>query len=317
MRIHRKGAAGAMILALLLLAGACGKSGGSSNKNAGGATTTSTAAKPSFVIASFNFGESDVLAQMYGQALAKAGYTVSYKKQLGTREIVEPALKNKDVDLIPEYLGNALDFLAKDQVAAGDDVATQATKLNTALQANGAIALTPSNATDGDVIAVTLATANRYSLQKISDLATKVPRGTLTMGGPSECETRTTCYKGLTDVYGIKFKSFKALDAGGKTTKTALDNTTVQVARLFSADPDIKTKHYVLLDDDKKIQLAGNIVPAIRADKATDEVKTILNRVSASITTDELIALDTKVYVDLADASVVARDFLNSKSLLS
>jgi osmoprotectant transport system substrate-binding protein len=315
MRIHRKGAAGAMILALLLMAGACGKSGGSSNNAGSGGSTSTTVAKPSFVIASFNFGESDILAQMYGQALAKAGYKVTYKSQLGSREIVEPALKAKDVDLIPEYLGNALDYLDATKVVAGDDVAAQATKLTAALQANGGVALTPSPATDGDVTAVTQATANKYHLTKISDLASQ-PAGTFTFGGPSECETRTTCYKGFTDVYKIKFKSFKAVDAGGKNTKKALDDNTVQVARLFSADPDIKTKSYVLLDDDKKIQLAGNIVPVLRSEKVSSEVKTILDKVSASINTEELITLDNKVYNDKADPATVARDFLTSKNLL-
>jgi osmoprotectant transport system substrate-binding protein len=202
-------------------------------------------------------------------------------------------------------------------VAAGDDVSAQATKLNAALHANGAIALTPSDATDGDVTAVTKANATRYNLTKVSDLA-KAPANTFTFGGPSECETRTTCYKGFTDVYGIKFKSFKPLDAGGKTTKTALDDNSVQVARLFSADPDIKTKNYVLLEDDKKIQLAGNIVPVLRADKATAEVKTILDKVSATLTTDDLIVLDGKVSgAAKIDASAAATAYLTSKNLLS
>jgi osmoprotectant transport system substrate-binding protein len=310
MRMRRKGVAGAIVAMLLLLLAACGDSGGGSKSS----DTTKPANKGSITIGSANFSENVLLANLYAKALGDAGYRTTVRANLGAREIIFPALEKGEIDLIPEYSGNALNFVATDQVKAGDDVKAQTQKLADAVKAKQLSVLEPSDASDGDVIVVTKATADKDHLSKISDLANV--SGSLTLGGPSECETRSTCFKGLQDTYALKNLKFKSLDAGGPITRSALEKGEIDVARLFSADPAIKEKGFVILDDDKHIQLTGNIVPVIRTDKVTADVTKILNKVSSTLTTDDLIAMNTKIDVDKQDPDQVAQDYLVSKGLI-
>jgi osmoprotectant transport system substrate-binding protein len=312
MRAIRTGTVGAIALVLAMVAGACGSGGGSaSSTTTTSAVTSTTKAKPAITIASANFSENEMLADMYGAVLEKAGYKVSYKLKLGAREVIEPALESGQVDFIPEYAGNYLSFL--DKTVGSLSVADTVAKLRTALSPKGISVLDPSTATDADAIAVTKDFASKNSLTKISDLS-KV-KTTLTLGGPPECATRVTCKVGLEQVYGLKV-NFKPLDADGPLTRAALDKGDIQLARVFTADADLKTKGYVVLEDDKHFQQAGNITPVIRTDKLDDEAKTLLNKVSAALTTDILIDLNKAVQVDKADAKATAEKFLKDKGLL-
>jgi osmoprotectant transport system substrate-binding protein len=119
----------------------------------------------------------------------------------------------------------------------------------------------------------------------------------------------------LQNVYGLHFKDFKALDAGGPLTKSALSSGQIDVARLFSSDEAIQIKGFTLLDDDKHFQLAGNIVPVIRTAAATDEVKSLLNSVSAALTQDDLVAINKAIDIDHADPGDQATAFIQAKCL--
>lgn len=137
----------------------------------------------------------------------------------------------------------------------------------------------------------------------------------LAFGGPPECQTRPTCLQGLETVYGVKFKEFKALDAGGPLTKAALSGGQIGVARLFTTDDAISSKGYLILDDDKHFQLAGNIIPVIGTAKATDEVKSLLNAVSKAMTQDDLVAINKAISTDHADPGDQATAFIQAKGL--
>jgi osmoprotectant transport system substrate-binding protein len=295
---------------LLFTAVACGDDSGGGTKS----SDTTTKAKGAVVVGSANFSENVLLANLYAKALEDAGYKTTVRANLGAREVIFPALEKGEIDMIPEYLGNVLAYVDKEAPKPGDDVDATVKKLTDALQPKQLSVLEPSEATDGDVLAVTKATADKYKLKKVSDLA-QVTK-TLKLGGPSECETRLTCFKGLTDVYGLKNIQLEKLDTGGPITKAALEKGDVDVARLFSADSAIKEKGFVILDDDKLIQLAGNVVPVIRTSKVDDEITKILNKVSSTLTTDDLIAMNTKVDVDKQDADKVAEEYLTDKGLI-
>jgi osmoprotectant transport system substrate-binding protein len=138
----------------------------------------------------------------------------------------------------------------------------------------------------------------------------------LVLGGPPECPTRTTCLLGLQQVYGLRFKDFKPLDTGGPLTKTALKNGDIQVARLFTSDEAISIDNFVVLVDDKHFQLAGNIVPVIRTDKATSDAKTALNKVSKALTTDDLMNLNKSLDIDKQEPADVAAKYARDKGLV-
>ena len=306
----RRGAAGAIVaLALLLTAAACGDDSGGGTDSA-----DTTEAKGSIVVGSANFSENVLLANLYAKALEEAGYKTTVRTNLGAREVIFPALEKGEIDLIPEYLGNALAFVAKDAGKPGDDVDATVTKLKEALTPKQLSLLTPSDATDGDIIAVSKATADKHNLKKISDLAPVAKD--LILGGPPECPTRITCGLGLEQVYGLKFKAFKALDTGGPITKSALEKGEVDLARLFSSDPAIKEKSFVVLDDDKFIQPAGNVVPVIRTEKVDADITEVLDKVASTLTTDDLIAMNKRIDVDKEDPDAVAQDYLVEKGII-
>jgi len=137
----------------------------------------------------------------------------------------------------------------------------------------------------------------------------------LSFGGPPECPKNAYCIPGLQRVYGITFASFKALDVGDALTYAALASGAVQVAEVFSTDGRIADQGLVVLQDDKHLQQADNVVPVIRKAKATPAVTQLINKVSALITTDGLTALNKKVTVDKADPPAVATTFLQTNGL--
>lgn len=299
----RAGAAGAMLLAVAMLAAACG-SGGSSKAAAKGTTSSIT-------IGSANFAENEVLADIYAGALRKAGVNVNTKLNLGAREIYEPALESGQIDMVPEYVGNYLVFL--DPSAPAMTLSQTVAKLKSVAAAKGLTVTDPSPATDADATAVTKATAAKDHLKNISDLKSYASQ--MVFGGPPECKTRITCLAGLEQIYGLHFKDFKALDAGGPLTKAALSNGDIQVARIFSSDEAIQLKGYVVLNDDKHFQLAGNIIPVIRTGKATANIVDVLNKVSAALNTTELQNLNKMVDIDHVDPSDAAKQFLTQQKL--
>jgi osmoprotectant transport system substrate-binding protein len=262
-------------------------------------------------VGSAGFSENVTLARIYGGALEKAGYKVSYKLKIGAREVVEPALESGQIDLVPEYVGNYLNFLDPSVNGLPLDQAT--TKLKTAAQAKGLTVLNPSDAADGDVVAATKDYVAKNSLSAISDLK-KLP-GPVSFAGPAECQTRPTCLLGLQSVYGLQVKFVSTgTDSGGPVTKAALDKGDAVIGRLFSTDSDLGKK-YTVLTDDKSFQLAGNIVPVVRSSKADDKLTQTLNKVSAALTTDKLTALDDQTDNQKQDPADVATKFLKDNNL--
>jgi osmoprotectant transport system substrate-binding protein len=274
-----------------------------------------TASKGTITVAGFNFAESSILAELYGQALAHSGYTVNYKLLLGTREVVAPAIKSGQIDLYPGYAATDLEYYNSGAgEATGDAVATTA-KLNTHLQPLGLQALTPSAAVDQNAFAVTKATQSKYNLTKLSDLA---PVGDqLVLGAGPECPTRPFCQPGLQNTYGIHFKSFKALDTDGPLTRAAFKNGTIQVGLVFSSDSDLNQLGLVVLQDDKHLENADNVVPIIRQKVATSDVTAILNKIDAGLTTADLVTMNGQVELLHQDADAVATAYLQQHNYFS
>jgi osmoprotectant transport system substrate-binding protein len=277
-------------------------------------------AKPTVKVGSFGFDESEVLQELYAGVLEANGYTIERHPRLGSREIVEPALVSGQLDLVGEYLATDEAFEAgKGSVpskATSDPAVTQ-----TALQA----LLTPKNLTvldfaanaiDTNGFVVTKATADKNKLAKMSDL--QPVAGTMVLGGPPECPQRPFCLLGLQGTYKLQFKDFKPLDAGGPLTVTALDSGDIDIGLLFTTDPNILLKNYVLLADDMKLQLADNIAPVVSTKLLTSaaDSKALLNSVTAKLTTADLTDMDKQVGIDHKDAKTVAVAYLKAKAII-
>jgi osmoprotectant transport system substrate-binding protein len=293
-----------LVAIVALVASACG--GGASGP------------KPTVKIGSTNFYEQGILAEAYAQILEANGYTVERKFNLGNREIVEPAIESGQIDIDAEYLATLLVFLDKTAKASTDPKATQ-TALQTVLDAKKLTVLDFAAATDQNGFVVTKDIQSKYNLKKLSDIASGSAQGQLVLGGPAECPSRPFCKVGLEGTYGIKFKDFKPLDAGGPLTVAALDGKQIDLGLLFTSDPTIVAKSFVLLEDDKHLQLSDNIAPLVRNDllaKDDGTIKKLLNSVSAKLSQDELNGMNKLVAVDKKDPKDVARDWLKRQGLV-
>ncbi|TME56689.1 MAG: ABC transporter substrate-binding protein [Chloroflexi bacterium] len=289
---------GASMVALALVTTSCGSTGGPSS---------SASPKGTITIASFNFSESIILAHIYGGALKNKGYTVKYRDKLGNREVVEPALENGQIDLYAGYAATDLTFVEKKQsvaLDAGGDAKVNVQKLNSLLSSKSIKALDPSPAVDQNAFAVTKAEADQNHLTKLSDLSSVASSWTL--GGPPECPQRQFCQLGLEQVYGLKFKAFKSLDAGGPLTFAALKQGAINIGLVFSSDGGITANNFVVLQDDKQLEQADNIVPLIRSAVANSEVTSLLNSIDAKLNTPDLTALNKSADVDKQDPADLA-----------
>jgi osmoprotectant transport system substrate-binding protein len=276
----------ALAVTSVLALSACG--GGGSNPLSGGGNNSGSSGSQ-VIVGSADFTESQLIASIYSQALQAKGVPVKEQFNIGSREVYMAALKDGSIDLVPEYSGALLSYLDPKSTAA----TTQAVSSELASKLPSGISmLTPSPAEDKDVVAVTQATADKYKLKTISDLAPVA--GELVLGGPPEWKTRVQGVVGLRDVYGLNFKDFVSLDAGGTLTMTALTNGQIQAGDLFSTDPGLLSNHLVALDDNKNLFAAENVVPVIKTAKQNDTVTKTLNDVAAKLTTQDLITMNAE-----------------------
>ena len=306
MRIRiRNRAVGAILVALALVVSACGDDGSGDGTKEG----------PTITVSSFNFGESLILGEIYAQVLEANGYPVSRTFNLGSRELVNPALKNGEIDLLVEYTGSLLTFEGGTPTPDPEET-YQA--LVAAVTDAGLVPLAYGPAEDKNGIVVTAETAAALSLSTVSDLAAY--NGTLVFGGPPECPERQYCLIGLQEVYGLEFTAFRPLDVGGPLTVAALEGGEIDVALLFTSDGVIAAKGFVLLADDLNLQPAENIVPVTTDEIIAaygDDLVALLDAVTAAITTAELSELNKSYGIDATDADTLAHDWLVANGFLS
>jgi osmoprotectant transport system substrate-binding protein len=295
-----------VLLTAVFAASACGGTG------TGGA-------KPTVTIGSTNFSEQLILGELYAQLLEANGYPVTRKFNLGNREIVFPALTSGQIDMEVDYLATLLSFVDKTATGSTDPKVTR-DLLQKALDPKSLTVLDYAPAVDQNGFAVTKATADKYKLAKLSDIAANA-QGQLVLGGPPECPSpqRPFCLPGLEKVYGIKFKDFKPLDAGGPLTVAALKGGQIDVGLLFTSDSAIAVNGFILLDDDKHLQLSDNVAPVVRNDllaKAGNDFKTLVNSVAPKLTTAELTAMNKQADVDKTDPKDIAKAWLKKQGLI-
>jgi osmoprotectant transport system substrate-binding protein len=194
------------------------------------------------VVGGANFTESTVLANIYADVLKAAGFDATVQ-EVGNRDVYLPALEQgSEIQAFPEYLSTLTEALNKQvngpdapQVASGDVQATLAAATPLAQQ-KGLVLGDPSKAADQNAFAVTTAFAKKLGVTKLSELSSKCGDGSLVLGGPAECPTRPFCQPGLEKTYGLKFASFRELDAGGPLTKAAITKGEVSMGLVFSSD---------------------------------------------------------------------------------
>ncbi|WP_171508975.1 glycine betaine ABC transporter substrate-binding protein [Mycolicibacterium fortuitum] len=283
--MHRKTLAFLAILLAVLLSGC-----GSANPLGGGPISGDL---KTVTVGSADFPESKILAEIYAQALEANDFQIRRQFGIGSRETYVPAVQDHSIDLIPEYTGNLLQYFDAEATATTPDEVLIA--LFKALPGDLSI-LSPSPAEDKDTLAVTAATAQRWNLKTIADLAAHSAE--VKVGAPSEFQTRQTGLVGLKARYGLDIApaNFVAIsDGGGPATVQALNSGAVTAANIFSTSPAIVQHHLVPLGDPENVFLAANVVPLVASQKMSNELKTVLDAVSAKLTTEALIELNIAV----------------------
>ncbi|KRD04934.1 glycine/betaine ABC transporter substrate-binding protein [Mycobacterium sp. Root265] len=263
---------------------------GSSNPLGGGEISGDL---KSITVGSADFTESKIIAEIYAQALEANDFTIKRQFGIGSRETYIPAVQDHSIDLIPEYTGNLLQYFDAQATATTSDAVLLA--LLKALPGDLSI-LYPSPAEDKDTLAVSEAIAREWNLKSIADLAKRSPE--VKVGGPSEFQTRQTGLVGLKEKYGLDIApaNFVAIsDGGGPATVQALTGGTVTAANIFSTSPAIEKNNLVVLEDPESVFLAANVVPLVASQKMSNTLKSVLDAVSAKLTTEALIQLNTSV----------------------
>ena len=243
-------------------------------------------------VASFDFSESELLAEIYAQALEKADVPVVRLGAVGPREIVIPAMRNAQVDLVPEYLGTALRFVGIDDPP--DELTAAADLLGAEFDEFDLLVLSPSAAVDSNVFVVSTTTSESLGLTALSDLAVaELPR----FGGPAECPDRPFCLKGLEATYGVTFDEF-VTQPSLEFTGEALRRDEIDVGLMFSTSPELDADDLVALEDDRNLQPPDNVVPVVRRqpmERWGSELRDALDRVSAALSTGQLRTMNRLV----------------------
>jgi len=303
--------AGLATAAVLSLA-ACGSSDTIGGGTGGG---DNTADAGTIRVGSANFAESEIIMEIYAQALENAGLTVERTPQIGARDVYVQALQDGSIDLVPEYSGNLLQFFDSSSTAKSSDEVFDAL---TEATPDGLEVLDQASAEDKDSYNVTKEFSEEHGITSLADLAgAGVP---LTLGGSPELAERPYGPKGLTEVYGVPADQITFVtisDSGGPLTAQALADGTVNITDLFSTSPLIADNGFVTLDDPENMILPQNVLPLISSEAATDEVKDVLNAVSAKLTTEDLIEMNGRNQGDeKASPATVAKDWLTEAGLV-
>jgi osmoprotectant transport system substrate-binding protein len=314
----------ALLAAFSLVAAACGDDddteagdGGGSDGGEAAECTEDSQSGPAISIGAQDFGESAILAEIYEQALDCAGFEADIQTLGGFRDLLFGSFESGDINLAPDYVASNLEFLNDFAGEATSDVDETLDKLTPLLEDRGLVALEPSDAVDTNAFVVTQETSDELGITTLSDLAEQGQD--LTLGAPQDCETNGFCIPGLQRVYDLDLsENFVPLDFG--VIPASLDEGAIDVGVVGStdgrlADPDTG---WVLLEDDQQMLAADNVFPLASqelTDAYGDDLSTVLDGISAELTTEELTELNKRFDVDKEDADAIAESWLDDHGI--
>jgi osmoprotectant transport system substrate-binding protein len=281
-------------------------------------TTTGSAEKGTVSISGQSFPEAALVASMYEQLLTDDGYSTDVK--LVDARDAYMATFPESIDVVPEYVGGIVNFLNAAENGAdaqpltagdGQELADAGKKM---LEAKGITLLDLSEATDTNAFFVTQKYSDTNGVTKLSDLKGK----SVKLAAAPDCEGRLDCEGGLSDEYGIDVTEVLPLGyASDQTYQSVLDGES-ELGETSTTDGTLESQGLVVLEDDKQIQPAQNLVPAVSDTFLADhpDVADVLNPLMAALTTEKLTELNGRVAVDREKPEDVARDFLQQEGLL-
>jgi osmoprotectant transport system substrate-binding protein len=309
-RKTRMTAVGAVLLALILSACGPGDGSASSSPSAGASVTL-----PAVIMGANNWSESQVVAEIWAQALEAQGFTVTRQLDFASRDVSYPALADGEVNIMPEYLGSLTRFLGGE---ATSERGATAMVLGDLLEADGLTFFDLAPGVDADGFAVRAETADQFQLVTMTDAAAVADQ--LTWGLPPECPTNPTCGPGLLSVYGIDISAITTENLAPCSAEmaNALNLGGIDVAELCTTQAAIEQFNFVLLEDDGGLAPAQNIIPVLSqdlADAGGQDMADVINAISALLTTAELTRLQYEIDINHQSVDDVASTFLTDNGL--
>ncbi len=271
--------------------------------------SSGSASGETIVIGSQDYYSNEIIAEIYAQALEANGFEVDRQFRIGQREVYMPEIEGGSIDVFPEYTGNLLQYLDDSATATSSEDVYAA--LEEAMP-EGLRVLDQAPATDQDSYNVTRAFSEANGVKSLADLAQVTTP--ITVGGNSELATRPYGPEGLKSVYGVEVGFTPIEDNGGPLTLKALVDDQVQMVDIYSADPNIKANDLVTLDDPEGLFLASHVVPVV-SDRVTDEMASVIDTVSAALTAEDLIELNSLSVDEQQSADQIAKDWLAEQKL--
>ena len=308
----------ALVAILALFAAACGDDddGVASSGGDDGSSEPDVPEGPAIKIGAQDFGESAILAEIYGQVLEANGYEVEQVSVGGFRDVLLGAFDGGDVNFSAEYAASMLEFLNDFAGEATGDADETVGLLQAELDEIGLVATEPAPAVDTNAFVITQETAEAEGWTNISDLPADGEG--VQLGAPQDCETNPFCLVGLQEVYGIDLSGgFTPLESGLVADALA-DGGEINIGVLFSTSGRIADEGWVLLEDDMDMLAADNITPVLSDEVAEaygDDLTSLLNEISAAIDTDTLTELNKRFDIDKEDAADIAADFIAEAGL--
>ncbi|PPI54160.1 ABC transporter substrate-binding protein [Rathayibacter toxicus] len=295
--------AGALAVGAILVVVGCSSNNPLEQKSgdsAGGGT---------IVVGSQDYYSNEIIAEIYAQALEKDGFSVDRQFRIGQREIYLPEMKKGSIDVFPEYDGSLLQALTPHAKAtSAEDVYTA---LGSALP-DGLRALDAAKARDQNSYTVTRVFADKWALTDIASL--KKVTDPIVLGGNSELQTRPYGPDALRSKYGITTNFLAIEDSGGSTTVTALIKNQIQLADIYTADPNIQANNLFSLADPDGLFVADNIVPIV-SKKVNEKAAKTLNSISSKLRVDDLISLNSESVNEQKSAASIATAWLASAGI--
>ena len=306
-------------ISVLTLAGVLAACGGSSSGGGTDNTGDAGGASGSLTVGAAGFTESNVLAQMYADLLEKAGFDVTVKK-VSSQEIFQSSLEKGTIAVVPEYAATYANSMETEvtgntaPTSASPDLQTTVTNLEKFLEKKGLTHLDPADAVDQNAFAVTKKFASDHKLTTLSDLGGM----TVTLAATEECPARPFCKPGLEKTYNIKISKILPLGFDTLQVKQAVKTGKAQLGLVATTDATVSQFGLVVLDDDKNLQNADNLIPIVNAKVLSDhpEIADAINPLASVLSTEDLADLNNQVDGERQTVETVAENYLKSKGLL-
>lgn len=269
--------------------------------------------------------EGALLGQIVLQVLRQEGIPVTDRTQLGPTSIVRRALLNGDLDIYPEYTGNAAFFFHRETDPAFRDAGkAYALAASLDLAANRLVWLAPAPADNHWAIGVRADVAARERLRTLDDFARWVKTGgRVLLAGSAEFVESDAALPAFQSAYGFSLRGDQLLVlAGGDTSatiKAAAEGTSgVNASMVYSTDGAIAVTGLVVLDDPTHVEMVYQPAPVVREDvlRRYPAMRAPLEAAFRPLTVEVLRRLNARTQIDGEDAGIVAADYLRSEGLL-